>query len=105
MIPFLPVGGPLQSSYVFSALMNPGGIAVPMSPAFGDTRGGLVAGNDLVVAEVEPGSACAGIVQKPPGEEITVDVLPERREDGMRTARKRQAEREVFKGTPERDPE
>ena len=30
---------------------------------------------------------------------------PERREDGMRTPRKRQAEREVFIGTPERDPE
>ena len=31
-----------------------GGFAVPMSPAFGDARGGLVAGNDPVVTEVEP---------------------------------------------------
>ena len=38
-------------------------------------------------------------------EEINVDVPPERREDGVRTPRKRQAEREVFIGTPERDPE
>ena len=33
-------------------------------------------------------------------EEITVDVPPERREEGIRTLRKRQAEREVFIGTP-----
>ena len=61
-----------------------------------------------MVTEVEPGSACAGIVQEPPEtvEEINVDVPPERREDGLKTPRKRQAEREVFiGGTPERDPE
>ena len=46
VMPFLPVGGPMQSnSYVFGASMSPGGFAVPMSPAFGDARGGLVAGN------------------------------------------------------------
>ena len=108
VMPFLPVGGPMQSnSYVFGASMSPGGFAVPMSPAFGDARGGLVAGNDPVVTEVEPGSACAGRVQEPPEtvEEINVDVPPERQEDGVRTPRKRQAEREVFIGTPERDPE
>ena len=45
VMPFLPVGGPMQSnSYVFGASMSPGGFAVPMSPAFGDARGGLVAG-------------------------------------------------------------
>ena len=44
------------------ASMSPGGFAVPMSPAFGDARGGLVAGSDPVVTEVEPGSACAGRV-------------------------------------------
>ena len=78
-----------------------------MSPALGDARGGLVAGNDPVVIEVEPGSACAGIVHEPREtvEESNVDVPPERQEDGMRTPRKRQAEREVFIGTPERDPE
>ena len=104
VMPFLPVGGPMQSnSYVFGASMSPGGFAVPMSPAFGDARGGLVAGNDPVVTEVGPGSACAGIVQEPPEtvEEINVDVPPERREDGLRTPRKRQAEQEVFIGTPE----
>ena len=87
--------------------MSPGGFAVPVSPAFGDARGGLVAGNDAVVTEVEPGSACAGRVQEPPEtvEEINVDVPPERREDGVRTPRKRQAEQEVFIGTPERGPE
>ena len=38
VMPFLPVGGPWQSnSYVFGASMS------PMSPAFGDARGGLVA--------------------------------------------------------------
>ena len=58
VMPFLLVGGPMQSnSYVFGASMSPGGFAVPMSPAFGDARGGLVAGNDPVVTEVEPGSA------------------------------------------------
>ena len=50
VMPFLPVGpvgGPMQSnSYIFGASMSPGGFAVPMSPAFGDARGGLVAGND-----------------------------------------------------------
>ena len=108
VMPFLPVGGLMQSnSYVFGASMSPGGFAVPMSPAFGDARGGLVAGNDPVVTEVEPGSACAGRVQEPPEtvEEINVDVPPERREDGVRTPRKRQAEQEVFIGTPERGPE
>ena len=34
-----------------------------------------------------------------------MDVPPERREDGVRTPRKRQAEQEVFIGTPERGPE
>ena len=60
-----------------------------------------------MVTEVEPGSACAGRVQEPPEtvEEINVDVPPERREDGVRTPRKRQAEQEVFIGTPERGPE
>ena len=43
-----------SNSYVFGASMSPGGFAVPMSPAFGDARGGLVAGNDPVVTEVEP---------------------------------------------------
>ena len=108
VMPFLPVGGPMQSnSYVFGASMSPGGFAAPMSPAFGDARGGLVAGTDPVVTEVEPGSACAGRVQEPPEtvEEINVDVPPERREDGVRTPRKRQAEQEVFIGTPERGPE
>ena len=91
-----------EQQIVFGASMSCGGFA-----AFGDARGGLVAGNDPVVTEVEPGSACAGILQEPPEtvEEINVDVPPERREDGMRTPRKRQAEREVFIGTPERDPE
>ena len=61
VMPFLPVGGPMQSnSYVLGASMSPGGFAVPMSPAFSDARGGLVAGNDPAVTEVEPGSACAG---------------------------------------------
>ena len=50
-----------SNSYVFGASMSPGGFAVPMSPAFGGTRGGLVAGNDPVVTEVEPGSACPGV--------------------------------------------
>ena len=51
MMSFLPVEGPMQSnSYVFGA---------SMSPAFGDARGGLVAGSDPAVTEVEPGSACA----------------------------------------------
>ena len=31
-----------SNSYVFGASMSPGGFAVPMSPAFGDARGGLV---------------------------------------------------------------
>ena len=51
-----------SNSCVFGASMSAGGFAVPMSPAFGDARGGLVAGNDPVVTEVEPGSACAGRV-------------------------------------------
>ena len=70
-----------SNSYVFAASMSPGGFAGPMSPAFGDARGGLVAGNDPVVTEVEPGSACAGRVQEPPEtvEEINVDVPPEAR--------------------------
>ena len=108
VMPFLPVGGLMQSnSYVFGASMSPRGFAVQMSPAFGDARGGLVAGSDLVVTEIEPGSACAGRVQEPPEavEEINVDVPPERREDGVRTPRKRQAEQEVFIGTLERGPE
>ena len=106
VMPFLPVGGLLQSnSYVFGASMSPGGFAVSLSPAFGDARGGLVAGEDPVVTEVEPGSACAGIIQEPPEtvEEINVDVPPERRDEAVKTPRKRQAEREVFIGTPERD--
>ena len=37
-----------SNSHVFGASMSPGGFAVPMSPAFGDARGGLVAGNDPV---------------------------------------------------------
>ena len=37
-----------------------------MSPACGNARGGLVAGRDLVVTEIEPGSACAGIIQESP---------------------------------------
>ena len=81
-MPLLPVGGPLQSnSYVFGASMSPGGFAVPMSPAFGDASGGLVAGEDSVVTEVEPGSACVGIIQEPPEtvQEINVDEPPGRR--------------------------
>ena len=60
-----------------------------------------------MLTELEPGSACSGRVQEPPEtvEEINVDVPPERREDGVRTPRKRQAEQEVFIGTPERGPE
>ena len=38
-----------SNSYLFGASMSPGGFAVPMSAAFGDARGGLVAGNDPVV--------------------------------------------------------
>ena len=79
-----------------------------MSPAFGGACGGEVAGSDRVVTEVEPGSACAGIRQKPPVtvEEINVDEAPGRRDDAVRTPspRKRQAETEVFIGTPERCP-
>ena len=37
-----------------------------MSPAFGDARGGLVAGSDPVVTEVEPGVPVQGEVQEPP---------------------------------------
>ena len=60
-----------------------------------------------MVTEVEPGSACAGFVQEPPEtvEEINVDVSSERRDDTVKTPRKRQAEHEVFKGTRERGPE
>ena len=38
--------------------MCPGGFPIPMSPAFGGTCGGEVAGSDPVVTEVEPGSLC-----------------------------------------------
>ena len=77
-----------------------------MSPAFSGACGGEVAGSDPVVIEVEPGSACAGIRQEPPVtvEEINVDEAPGRRDDAVRTPRKRQAETEVFIGTPERCP-
>ena len=112
--PFLAVGGQVTSSgYVFGASMSPGmssmclgGFPIPMSPAFGGVCGGEVAGSDPVVTEVEPGSACAGIRQEPPVtvEEINVDEAPGRRDDAVRTPRKRQAETEVFIGTLQRDP-
>ena len=46
-----------------------------------------------------------GIRQEPPEvvEEVNVDEPPERRDEAGKTPRKRQAEREVFIGTPERD--
>ena len=44
-----------SNSYVFGASMSSRGFAVPMSSTFGDTRGGLVAGNDPMVTEVEAG--------------------------------------------------
>ena len=113
-IPFLPVGGQVTNSgYVFGASMSPGmssmcpgGFPIPMSPAFGGACGGEVAGSDPVVIEVEPGSACAGIRQEPPAtvEEINVDEAPGRRDEAVKTPRKRQAETEVFIGTPERCP-
>ena len=62
VMPLLPVRGPLQSSgYVFGASMSPGGFAIPMSPAFGDARGGLVAGNDPVWSQrLSPGVPVRG---------------------------------------------
>ena len=53
-----------RNSYVFGASMSPGGFAIPMNPAFGGAGGGLVAGEDPVVTEVEPGSVCAGFRQE-----------------------------------------
>ena len=86
--------------------MCPEGFPIPMSPAFGVACGGEVARSDPVVTEVEPGSACAGIRYEPSEtvEEINVDEAPGRRDEAVKTPRKRHAENEVFIGTPERCP-
>ena len=65
------------------------------------------AGDDPVVIELEPRSACAGIRQEPleTVDKINVDEPPERVGEAGKTPSKRQAEHEVFIGTPERGSE